>query len=85
MFCDLDVIFKKNKEEERNPTLSKEAIMKSSIRDKTEGALHQVKGSVKEVAGKLSKNSKLEAAGTVEKVAGKAQSKVGQVKKVLGK
>jgi uncharacterized protein YjbJ (UPF0337 family) len=59
--------------------------MKSSIRDKAEGALHQVKGSVKEAAGKLSNNRKLEAAGTVEKVAGKVQTKVGQVKKVLGK
>jgi uncharacterized protein YjbJ (UPF0337 family) len=59
--------------------------MKSSIRDKAEGALHQVKGSVKEVAGKLSHNPKLEAEGTIEKVAGKAQGKVGQIKKVLGK
>ena len=59
--------------------------MKSGIRDKAEGALHQVKGSVKEVAGKLSNNRKLEAEGTVEKVAGKAQTKVGQAKKVIGK
>ena len=59
--------------------------MKSSIRDKAEGALHQVKGTVKEAAGKLSHNRKLEAEGTVEKLAGKTQSKVGQVKKVLGK
>jgi uncharacterized protein YjbJ (UPF0337 family) len=59
--------------------------MKSSIRDKAEGTLHKVKGSVKEVAGKLSNNRKLEAEGTIEKVAGKAQSKVGQVKKVMGK
>lgn len=59
--------------------------MKSSIRDKAEGALHQVKGTVKETAGKLTNNRKLEAAGTVEKVAGKAQSKVGEVKKVFGK
>jgi uncharacterized protein YjbJ (UPF0337 family) len=59
--------------------------MKSSIRDKAEGALHQVKGTVKEEAGKLSNNRKLEAEGTVEKLAGKAQGKVGQVKKVFGK
>ena len=59
--------------------------MKSGIRDKAEGALHQAKGSVKEVAGKISNNRKLEAEGTVEKVAGKAQTKVGQVKKVIGK
>lgn len=59
--------------------------MKSSIRDKAEGALHEVKGAAKEIAGKLSNNRKLEAEGTVEKFAGKAQGKVGQVKKVLGK
>jgi uncharacterized protein YjbJ (UPF0337 family) len=63
----------------------KETTMKSSIRDKAEGTLHQVKGTVKEVAGKLSSNRKLEAEGTIEKVAGKAQGKVGQVKKVMGK
>ena len=59
--------------------------MKSSIRDKAEGAMHQVKGTVKEAAGKISNNRKLEAEGTVEKVAGKAQSKVGEIKKVFGK
>ena len=59
--------------------------MKSSIRDKTEGTFHEVKGKVKEIAGKLSGNPKLEAKGTGEKRAGKVQEKIGQVKKVLGK
>jgi uncharacterized protein YjbJ (UPF0337 family) len=59
--------------------------MKSSIRDKAEGTFHEAKGKVKEVAGKLSDNSKLEAEGTVEKLAGKTQEKIGEVKKVLGK
>lgn len=59
--------------------------MKSSIRDKAEGTLHQMKGSAKEVAGKLSHNRKLEAAGTAEKIAGKVQTKVGEVKRVLGR
>jgi uncharacterized protein YjbJ (UPF0337 family) len=59
--------------------------MKSSIRDKAEGTFHQVKGKVKEVSGKLSDNPKLEATGKAEKIAGKLQGKVGQVKKVLGK
>jgi len=35
--------------------------MKSSIRDKAEGALHEAKGKVKEVAGKITDNPKLEA------------------------
>jgi uncharacterized protein YjbJ (UPF0337 family) len=44
-----------------------------------------VKGKVKEVAGKVIDNPELEAEGTDEKIAGKVQEKIGQVKKVLGK
>jgi len=58
--------------------------MKSSTQDKAEGKFHKVKGTIKEVAGKLSDNPKLEAKGKVEKTAGKVQEKIGQVKKVLG-
>ncbi len=59
--------------------------MKSSTRDKVEGMYHQVKGKIKEAAGDLTDNPKLEAEGAVEKIAGKAQEKMGQVKKVWGK
>ena len=59
--------------------------MKSSIRDKAEGTVRQMKGKVKEIAGKLSDNPKLEAEGTVETIAGKVQKKISQVKEVLGK
>ena len=59
--------------------------MKSSIRDKAEGTFHEVKGTVKEVAGKLSNNPELEAEGIDEKMAGEVQEKVGRVKKLLGK
>jgi uncharacterized protein YjbJ (UPF0337 family) len=59
--------------------------MKSSTKDQTEGKFHKVKGKVKEIAGELSDNPKLEAEGTDEKIAGKIQEKIGQVKKVLGK
>ena len=59
--------------------------MKSSTKDQVEGTLHELKGKAKEVAGKLSDNPKLEAEGTGEKIAGKVQGKIGQVKKVLGK
>ena len=59
--------------------------MKSSTKDRAEGTFHEVKGKVKEVAGKLSDNPKLEVEGTGEKIAGKIQGKIGQVKKVLGK
>ena len=59
--------------------------MKSSIRDKAEGKFHEAKGKVKEMAGKITDNSKLQAKGKVEKIAGNIQGKIGQVKKVLGK
>jgi uncharacterized protein YjbJ (UPF0337 family) len=59
--------------------------MKSSTQDQVEGTFHKIKGKVKEVAGELSDDPKLEAEGTGEKIAGKVQEKIGQVKKVLGK
>jgi uncharacterized protein YjbJ (UPF0337 family) len=59
--------------------------MKSSTKDQAEGTFHQMKGKVKEVAGDLSNNPELEAEGIDEKIAGKVQEKIGQVKKVLGK
>jgi uncharacterized protein YjbJ (UPF0337 family) len=59
--------------------------MKSGTKDQAEGTFHEVKGKVKEIAGKLTDNPKLEAEGTGEKIAGKVQGKIGQVKKVFGK
>jgi len=59
--------------------------MNSSTRDKVEGKFHDVKGTIKEAAGKLTDNSKLKAEGTAEKIAGKVQAKIGEVKQVLGK
>jgi len=59
--------------------------MKSSMKDKAEGMLHEVKGKVKEVTGKVTNNPKLESKGTAEKLAGKVQVKVGEVKKVVGR
>jgi len=59
--------------------------MKSSARDQAEGKFHAAKGKVKEVAGKLTDNPKLKAKGIAEKIAGRVQEKIGQVKKVLGK
>ena len=43
-----------------------------------------MKGKIKEVAGDLTDNPKLEAEGAGEKIAGKVQEKMGQVKKVWG-
>ena len=59
--------------------------MKSSGKDQAEGTFHEVKGKVKEMAGKITDNPKLEAKGKSERIAGKFQEKIGQVKKVLGK
>ncbi len=59
--------------------------MKSSTKDQAEGKFHKVKGKIKEVAGKLSDNPKLEAEGAIEKITGKAQEKIGQVERVLEK
>jgi uncharacterized protein YjbJ (UPF0337 family) len=59
--------------------------MKNSTKNKAEGKLHEVKGNIKEIAGKLGKDSKLEAEGKGEKIAGKVQEKIGQVQKVFGK
>jgi uncharacterized protein YjbJ (UPF0337 family) len=59
--------------------------MKSSTRDKAEGTYHEVKGKVKEVAGKVTDNPKLEAEGFGEKMAGKAHKKIGQVKEAIEK
>ena len=67
------------------PYSDRRDTMKSSIRDKAEGTFHEVKGKVKEAAGKLSDNPGLEAEGTDEKIAGKVQEKIGQVKKVVGR
>jgi uncharacterized protein YjbJ (UPF0337 family) len=59
--------------------------MKSSTKDKAEGKYHEVKGKIKEMAGDLTDNPKLEAEGTSEKIAGKVQGKIGEVKKVFEK
>ena len=58
--------------------------MKESTKDKIEGTLHEAKGKVKEESGKAVGNPDLEDRGTGEKVAGKVQKKVGDVKKVFG-
>ena len=63
----------------------KEETMKSSTKDKVEGTFHEVKGAVRETAGKVSDNPTLEVKGKAEKIAGKAQEKLGDVKKVFGK
>ena len=59
--------------------------MKSSTKDKIKGSVNQVKGAIKEKAGKASGDRDLQDRGTAEKVGGTIQKKVGDVKKVFGK
>jgi uncharacterized protein YjbJ (UPF0337 family) len=56
-----------------------EPARKSDVdKNRTEGMKHEVKGSVKEVAGKITGNPAKEVAGNIEKNAGKVQREVGK-------
>jgi uncharacterized protein YjbJ (UPF0337 family) len=57
--------------------------MKLSTKDQAKGKLHEVKGDIKQKAGRATNNPKLEAEGQDEKFAGKVQKKVGQIEKVF--
>jgi uncharacterized protein YjbJ (UPF0337 family) len=59
--------------------------MKSSTKDKVKGSVREAKGNVKEKSGKALGNPNLQDRGTGEKVTGKVQKKIGDVKKVFGK
>jgi uncharacterized protein YjbJ (UPF0337 family) len=59
--------------------------MNSSTHDKVKGTAKEAVGKVKEEAGKAIGNPDLRDRGTAEKVDGKVQRKVGDVKKVFGK
>lgn len=49
-------------------------------KNRIEGAAQELKGTIKEVAGKVTGNEKLEAEGKVDKAAGQVQSAVGKGK-----
>ena len=52
-------------------------------KDRIEGAAHEAKGKVKEAAGKVIGDAKLETEGNAEKNAGKVQNAVGGLKDTL--
>ena len=52
-------------------------------KDRIKGAAEQAKGSVKELAGKVTGDTKLETEGKADKAAGKVQSTVGGIKDTL--
>ena len=59
--------------------------MNSSTHDKAEGTAKEAIGAVKEKTGQVIGNPDLQDRGTAEKVEGKVQQKVGDVKKVFEK
>ncbi len=52
-------------------------------KDRVEGSARQVKGTIKETAGKLTGDTKLQGEGKAEKTAGKIQNTVGGVKDTI--
>ena len=52
-------------------------------KDQVQGRAEELKGNVKEAAGKLVGNEKLEAEGKVDQLAGKGQAKVGDAKETV--
>ena len=59
--------------------------MKSSTKDQAKGKFENLKGKIKESAGIITGQRKLEAEGKHQKLAGKAREKLGQVEKAIGK
>jgi uncharacterized protein YjbJ (UPF0337 family) len=59
--------------------------MKASTKDQAKGKFENLKGKIKAAAGIVTGQSKLEAEGKNQRLAGKAREKLGQVEKVLGK
>jgi uncharacterized protein YjbJ (UPF0337 family) len=57
--------------------------MKIMNKDQTNGRISEVKGKVKEVAGKMVGNKELEIKGTLENTKGKVQAAVGDAKAKL--
>jgi uncharacterized protein YjbJ (UPF0337 family) len=49
-------------------------------KDRVEGMGHQAKGAIKEAAGKVTGDSKMQAEGKTEKAAGKVQNAMGGAK-----
>jgi uncharacterized protein YjbJ (UPF0337 family) len=58
--------------------------MKSSTKDKVKGSVNEAVGKVKEATGNAIGNPDLQDRGTVQRVAGKVERKVGDAKKVFG-
>jgi uncharacterized protein YjbJ (UPF0337 family) len=62
------------------PKIERNALMD---KDRIQGSAEQAKGKIKEVAGKITGDAKLESEGKAEKTAGKIQNAVGGLKDTL--
>ena len=58
--------------------------MKSSTKDRVKGRVAEAKGKIKEKVGRATRDPDTQDRGTAEKLGGKVQRKVGEVKKVFG-
>jgi uncharacterized protein YjbJ (UPF0337 family) len=58
--------------------------MKLSTRFQARGLFHRIRGTVREMAGRVCSNSTLGASGRLERVAGKVQGKIGKVQGFCG-
>jgi len=58
--------------------------MKSSTKDTVKGSVKEAVGKVKEATGNAIGNPDLQDRGTAQRVAGKVERKLGDVKKVFG-
>ncbi len=59
--------------------------MDDSTKDKVEGKTDELKGTVKEKVGQATNDPDLEAEGAGDKLGGKMQQKIGDIKKVFEK
>ena len=59
-------------------------MMKPSTNDKAKGNVHEVKGTIKQKIGEVTKNTDLEDDGRAEKSVGKVQNVVGKLEKAVG-
>ena len=57
--------------------------MEDSTKDKVEGNVNQATGATKEKVGEATNNPDMQDEGTMEKLKGKAQEKMGEIKKVF--
>ena len=59
--------------------------VRESTKDQVKGSARELKGKVKQGVGRAARRPDIEAEGTVDRASGKVQKKVGQIKRVFEK